>query len=79
MTDDDHIKIIKQAIEEVNRKYEQEAIYEAYDKAYQEAKERGRKEAAEEITKNLKGKSSPEKIAKITGLSLNRVCELLDS
>lgn len=70
MTDETE-RIIKQAVEEVNRKYEQEAIY--------EAEERGRKEVAEEIAKNLKGKSSPKEIARITGLSLKRVHELLDT
>ena len=62
---DDHIRIIKQEVNEVNRKYEQEAIY--------DAEERGRKEKGEEIAKNMKGKYSPEEIAKITGLSLNAV------
>lgn len=66
MTDETE-RIIKQAVEEVSRKYEQEAIY--------DAEERVR----EEIAKNMKGKYHPEEIAKITGLSLKRVCELSDA
>ena len=57
-------KIVKQVVEEVNKKYEQIEL--------EEAKEEGKKEVA----KNLKGLHTPEEISKITGLNIETVLEL---
>lgn len=62
-------RIIKQAVDEVNRKYEQEAIYQAEKRGI----EKGKKCAQEEMAKRLKGMMNPEEISKITGLSLNTI------
>ena len=61
-------KIVKQVVEEVNKKYEQIAL--------DEAKEEGRKEGRKEVAKNLKGLHTPEEISKITGLNIETVLEL---
>lgn len=57
--------IIMQAVTEVNRKYEQEAIY--------EAEQRGIEKNKRDIAKKLKGILSPEEISRITGLSLKTI------
>ena len=69
--------IIMQAISEVNRKYEQEALYEAEQRGKKEGKKEGIKIGIEknkrDIAKKLKGLHPPEEISKITGLSLNTI------
>lgn len=87
MTDEAE-KIFKQATYEVNRKYEQEAIYEAEKEGRKEGKEEGRKEGMkegmeegkkktqEEIAKKLKEIMNPEQISKITGLPFSEVLKL---
>ena len=69
--------IIMQAISEVNRKYEQEAIYEAEQRGKKEGKKEGIKIGIEknkrDIAKKLKGLHPPEEISRITGLSLNTI------
>ena len=62
-------KIIKKAVDDVNKKYEQEALYEAEQKGLKKGKE----DAKKEIAKKLKGLHTPEQIAKITGLNLNTI------
>ena len=52
---------IKQVADEVNKKYEQEAIEDACE------------EVKENIAKELKGTLPPEKISKVTGLSINTI------
>ena len=69
----DSEKIIKQAVEEVNKKYEQIALDEAKEEGIKEGKEKGIKEGKEEVAKNLKGIHTPEEISKITGLSLKTI------
>lgn len=70
-------KIIKKAVDDVNKKYEQEALYEAEQKGLKKGKEdgfkKGKEDAKKEIAKKLKGLHTPEQIAKITGLSLNTI------
>ena len=61
--------IIMQAISEVNRKYEQEALYEAE----QRGMEKGIEKNKRDIAKKLKGLHPPEEISRITGLSLNTI------
>ena len=82
---DETERIIKQAVDEVNRKYELEAIYRAEEKGRKEGREEdkkegrkegreeGKKDTQEEIAKKLKGVISPEEISKATGLSLNTI------
>lgn len=80
MTDETE-RIIKQAVDEVNKKYEQEALYQAekkglekgMEKGLEKGLEKGRKKREEEIAKNLKGIISPEEISKVTGLSLSTI------
>ena len=62
-------KIIKKAVDDVNKKYEQEALYEAEQKGLKKGKE----DAQKEIAKKLKGLHTPEQIAKITELNLNTI------
>ena len=61
--------IFRQAVDEVNRKYYAEAIYEAEQKGIEKGIEKNKKDVA----KKLKGIISPEEISKITGLSLNKI------
>ena len=65
-------EIIKQAVYEVNRKYELEAIDEAEKRGY----EKGRKEENIKLAKKLKGILSNEEISEISGLSLDTVQQL---
>lgn len=73
--------IIKQAVDEVNRKYEQEALYEAEQRGKEEGKKEGMKEGMKkgieknkrDTAKKLKGILRPEEISKITGLSLKTI------
>ena len=58
---DETIEIFKEAFEFVNKKYEQEAIDEA------------REESKKEVSRNLKSIYSPEKISKLTGLSISTI------
>lgn len=57
--------IIKQVVEEVNRKYEQEAL--------DEAEQRGIEKNKRDTAKKLKGILAPEEISRITGLSLKTI------
>ena len=66
-------KIIKKAVDDVNKKYEQEALYEAEQKGLKDGLKKGKEDAQKEIAKKLKGLHTPEQIAKITGLSLNTI------
>lgn len=66
-------KIIEKAINEVSRKYEQEALDEAEQKGIEKGIEAGREETQEEIAKKLKDLLTPEQISKITGLSLSTI------
>ena len=69
--------IIKKAVEDVNKKYEAEALYEAEQKGkkegIKEGMKEGRKDTQKEIAKKLKGLLTPEQISKITGLDLNTI------
>ena len=77
--------IIKQAVDEVNRKYEQEALDEAEQKGMkkgikkgmEKGMKRGMKRGIEknkrDTAKKLKGILAPEEISKITGLRLNTI------
>ena len=77
-------KIIKQAVDEVNRKYEQEALDRAeqkgiekgIEKGFEKWFEKGREEAAKDIAKNLKGTLSIEEISEITDLSPDTIKSL---
>ena len=64
--------------EQEKRMYE--AIEQAVKKSIQIERERqynsGKKEGKKEIAKKLKGEMAPEKIAKITGLTLSAVLKL---
>ena len=67
---------------------QEEMMYEAIDQAvkkniqlererqYNSGKKEGKKEEKKEIAKKLKGEMAPEKIAKITGLTLSAVLKL---
>ena len=70
-------KIIKQAVEEVNKKYEQIALEEAKEEGRKEGikigMEKGMEKEKRETAKNLKGLHTPEEISKITGLSLKTI------
>jgi hypothetical protein len=61
--------IIKQAVDEVNRKYEQEALDEAEKRGMKKGIEKNKRDTA----KKLKGILRPEEISRITGLSLNTI------
>lgn len=69
--------IIKQAVTEVNRKYEQEAIYEAEQRGMDKGMKKGMKKGIEknkrDTAKKLKGILRPEEISRITGLSLKTI------
>ena len=60
--------IFRQAVDEVNRKYRAEAIYEAEQKVRENTKK--------DIAKKLKGIISPEEISRVTGLSLKTIANL---
>ena len=66
-------KIIKQAVEEVNKKYEQIALEEAKEEGIKIGMEKGMEKGKRETAKNLKGLHTPEEISKITGLSLKTI------
>ena len=69
--------IIMQAISEVNRKYEMEALYVAKQRGKKIGKKIGMKIGIEmskrDIAKKLKGILPPEEISRITGLSLKTI------
>ena len=82
-------EIFKQVIDEVNKKYEQEAYDMGEEHGRKEGMKEGKREGMKEgkkegiiegsdktkreIAKKLKGKLSPEEISKITGLSVKTI------
>ena len=68
--------LLRQVINDVNRKYVLEAFDEGYTKGKEQGYNLGKQENNEYIALKMKGKYSPEEISNITGLNLESIEKL---